>query len=56
MDSFSTTKIKPLVPARVSGLSKKSGSMQTRKHHDVENKPGLQTKVSELWKNFGFKK
>lgn len=56
MDSFSTTKIKPLVPARVSGLSKKSGSMQTRKHHDVENKPGLQTKISELWKNFGFKK
>jgi hypothetical protein len=22
----------------------------------VENKPGLQTKISELWKNFGFKK
>ncbi|XP_028611111.1 exonuclease 1 [Grammomys surdaster] len=56
MDSFSTTKIKPLVPARVSGLSKKQGSIQKRKHHDAENKPGLQIKISELWKNFGFKK
>ncbi|KAL6042240.1 hypothetical protein STEG23_021561 [Scotinomys teguina] len=55
-DSLSTTKIKPLVPARVSGLSKKPGSIQKRKHHDSENKPGLQIKISELWKNFGFKK
>ncbi|ERE73298.1 exonuclease 1 isoform X2 [Cricetulus griseus] len=55
-DSLSTTKIKPLVPARVSGLSKKPGSVQKRKHHDAENKPGLQIKISELWKNFGFKK
>ncbi|XP_036058643.1 exonuclease 1 [Onychomys torridus] len=56
MDSLSTTKIKPLVPARVSGLSKKPGSIQKRKHRDAENKPGLQIKISELWKNFGFKK
>ncbi|XP_038946734.1 exonuclease 1 isoform X2 [Rattus norvegicus] len=56
MDSLSATKIKPLVPARVSGLSKKPGSIQKRKHHDAENKPGLQIKISELWKNFGFKK
>ncbi|XP_031246392.1 exonuclease 1 [Mastomys coucha] len=56
MDSFSTTKIKPLVSARVSGLSKKLGSIQKRNHHDSENKPGLQRKISELWKNFGFKK
>ncbi|XP_052056591.1 exonuclease 1 isoform X2 [Apodemus sylvaticus] len=56
MASFSTTKIKPLVPARVSGLSKKPGSVQKRKHRDAENKPGLQIKISELWKNFGFKK
>ncbi|CAO2638556.1 Exonuclease 1 [Lemmus lemmus] len=55
-DCLSTTKIKPLVPARVSGLSKKPGSIQKRKHHDAENKPGLQIKISELWKNFGFKK
>ncbi|XP_051004234.1 exonuclease 1 [Acomys russatus] len=55
-DSLSTTKIKPLVPARVSGLSKKLGSILKRKHHDAENKPGLQIKISELWKNFGFKK
>lgn len=57
MDCLSTTKIKPLVPARVSGLSKKPGSIQKRKQHrDAENKPGLQIKISELWKNFGFKK
>ncbi|XP_037067094.1 exonuclease 1 isoform X2 [Peromyscus leucopus] len=56
MDSLSTTKIKPLVPARVSGLSRKPGSILKRKHHDAENKPGLQIKISELWKNFGFKK
>ncbi|XP_038205937.1 exonuclease 1 isoform X2 [Arvicola amphibius] len=56
-DCLSTTKIKPLVPARVSGLSKKPGSIQKRKHHrDAENKPGLQIKINELWKNFGFKK
>ncbi|KAH0516037.1 Exonuclease 1 [Microtus ochrogaster] len=56
VDCLSTTKIKPLVPARVSGLSKKPGSIQKRKHHDAENKPGLQIKINELWKNFGFKK
>ncbi|KAK7815325.1 hypothetical protein U0070_019169 [Myodes glareolus] len=55
-DCLSTTKIKPLVPARVSGLSKKPGNIQKRKHRDAENKPGLQIKISELWKNFGFKK
>ncbi|XP_005368580.1 exonuclease 1 [Microtus ochrogaster] len=56
VDCLSTTKIKPLVPARVSGLSKKPGSIQKRKHRDAENKPGLQIKINELWKNFGFKK
>ncbi|XP_066092473.1 exonuclease 1 isoform X2 [Saccopteryx bilineata] len=57
VDSLSTTKIKPLVPARVSGLSKKPASAQKRRHHhNAENKPGLQIKINELWKNFGFKK
>lgn len=55
-DSLSTTKIKPLGPARASGLSKKPASIQKRKHHNAENKPGLQIKLNELWKNFGFKK
>lgn len=54
-DSLST-KIKPLVPARASGLSKKSASIQRRNHHNAENTPGLQIKINELWKNFGFKK
>lgn len=56
VDSLSATKIKPLVPARVSGLSKKSANIQKRNCHDAENKPGLQIKINELWKNFGFKK
>ncbi|XP_036133337.1 exonuclease 1 isoform X3 [Molossus molossus] len=55
-DSLFTTKIEPLVPARVSGLSKRPARIQKRKHHDAENKPGLQIKINELWKNFGFKK
>ncbi|XP_051676727.1 exonuclease 1 [Oryctolagus cuniculus] len=54
-DSLST-KIKPLVPARASGPSKKSASIQRRNHHNAENTPGLQIKINELWKNFGFKK
>ncbi|XP_053768917.1 exonuclease 1 isoform X2 [Desmodus rotundus] len=56
MDNLSTTKIKPLVPARASGLSKEPASIQKRKHHNAENRPGLQIKINELWKNFGFKK
>ncbi|KAM6217439.1 exonuclease 1 [Rhynchocyon petersi] len=56
VDSLSTTKIKPLVPAKVSGLSKKPVSIQRRNHHNAENKPGLQIKINELWKNFGYKK
>ncbi|XP_032245241.1 exonuclease 1 [Phoca vitulina] len=56
VDSLSTTRIKPLVPARVSGLSKKPSSIQKRNHHNAENRPGLQIKINELWKNFGFKK
>nr|XP_058934969.1 exonuclease 1 isoform X2 [Kogia breviceps] len=56
VDSLSTTKIKPLVPARVSGLSKKPSSIHKRNHHNAENKPGLQIKINELWKNFVFKK
>lgn len=56
MDSLSSTKIKPLVPARVSGLRKNSANIQKRNHHNAENKPGLQTKINDLWKNFGFRK
>ncbi|KAB0393305.1 hypothetical protein E2I00_018390, partial [Balaenoptera physalus] len=55
VDNLSTTKIKPLVPARVSGLSKKPSSIHKRNHHNAENKPGLQIKINELWKNFVFK-
>ncbi|KAF6073284.1 exonuclease 1 [Phyllostomus discolor] len=56
LDSLSTTKIKPLAPARASGLSRKPAGIQKRKHHNAENRPGLQIKINELWKNFGFKK
>ncbi|XP_004691109.1 PREDICTED: exonuclease 1 [Condylura cristata] len=56
LDSLSTTRIKPLAPARVSGLSKKPSNIQKRNHPNIENTPGLQIKINELWKNFGFKK
>ncbi|XP_021571103.1 exonuclease 1 isoform X2 [Carlito syrichta] len=56
MESLSTTKIKPLISARASGLSRKPANIQKRNHRNAENKPGLQIKISELWKNFGFKK
>ncbi|XP_062938921.1 exonuclease 1 isoform X2 [Cynocephalus volans] len=56
VDSLPTTKIKPLVHARVTGLSKKPAIVQKRNHQNAENKPGLQIKINELWKNFGFKK
>ncbi|VFV45581.1 exonuclease 1 [Lynx pardinus] len=56
VDNLSATRIKPLVPARASGLSKKPSNIQKRNHHNAENRPGLQMKINELWKNFGFKK
>ncbi|XP_072804663.1 exonuclease 1 isoform X2 [Vicugna pacos] len=56
VDNLSTTKIKSSVPARVSGLSRKPTSIHKRNHYNAENKPGLQIKINELWKNFVFKK
>ncbi|NXJ09868.1 EXO1 Exonuclease, partial [Odontophorus gujanensis] len=50
------TKLKPLVPAKVSGLSKKLSPVQKRNHHDAENKMGLQATIGELWRNFQFKR
>ncbi|XP_005146067.2 exonuclease 1 [Melopsittacus undulatus] len=49
-------KLKPLIPARVSGLSRKLSSVQKRNHCDAENAPGFQATISELWKNFQFKR
>uniref|UniRef100_A0A8D0HF44 Exonuclease 1 n=1 Tax=Sphenodon punctatus TaxID=8508 RepID=A0A8D0HF44_SPHPU len=50
------TKLKPLVPAKVSGLSKNVTSTQKKNHPNAENKSGLQVTISELWKNFQFKR
>ncbi|XP_035414716.1 LOW QUALITY PROTEIN: exonuclease 1 [Cygnus atratus] len=50
------TKLKPLIPAKVSGLRKKLSPVQKRNHCDAENKLGLQATISELWKNFQFKR
>ncbi|XP_010212243.1 PREDICTED: exonuclease 1-like, partial [Tinamus guttatus] len=50
------TKLKPLIPAKVSGLSKKLSPVQKRNLCDIENKVGLQATISELWKNFQFKR
>ncbi|NXH23572.1 EXO1 Exonuclease, partial [Bucco capensis] len=50
------TKLKPLIPAKVSGLSRKLSPVQKRNHCDAENKMELQTTISELRKNFQFKR
>ncbi|XP_026700666.1 exonuclease 1 isoform X1 [Athene cunicularia] len=50
------TKLKPLIPAKASGLSKKLSPVQKRNHCDAENKLGLQATISELRKNFQFKR
>ncbi|NWW94604.1 EXO1 Exonuclease, partial [Rhynochetos jubatus] len=50
------TKLKPLIPAKVSGLSRKPSPVQKRNHCDAENKLGLQVSISELRKNFQFKR
>ncbi|NWX47051.1 EXO1 Exonuclease, partial [Steatornis caripensis] len=50
------TKLKPLIPAKVSGLSRRLSPVQKRNHCDAENKLGLQVTISELRKNFQFKR
>ncbi|PKK33611.1 exonuclease 1 [Columba livia] len=50
------TKLKPLTPAKVSGLSRKLSPVQKRNHCDVENKLGLQAAIGDLRKNFQFKR
>ncbi|XP_026525104.1 exonuclease 1 [Notechis scutatus] len=47
-------KHKLLIPAKVSGLSKKITSI--KKKQDAENKSGLQVKINDLWKSFQFKR
>uniref|UniRef100_H3BBZ0 Exonuclease 1 n=1 Tax=Latimeria chalumnae TaxID=7897 RepID=H3BBZ0_LATCH len=50
------TKVKASGPVRVSGLSKKSAGVSKKAPPNDENKPGVQVKINEMWKNFGFKK
>ncbi|NXO15807.1 EXO1 Exonuclease, partial [Oriolus oriolus] len=54
--SHMVTKLKPLIPAKVSGLSRKLSPVQKRKDCDAENKLGLQSTIGELWKSFQFKR
>ncbi|XP_048699709.1 exonuclease 1 isoform X3 [Caretta caretta] len=54
--SHVVTKLKPLMPAKVSGLSKKLLSAEKKNHHNAENKPGLQVTIRDLWKNFQFRR
>lgn len=54
--SHIVTKLKPLIPAKVSGLSKKLSPVQKRNDCDAENKLGLQATIGELWRNFQFKR
>ncbi|NXG58676.1 EXO1 Exonuclease, partial [Hemiprocne comata] len=50
------TKLKPLIPAKVIGLSRKLSPVQKRNDCDAENKLGLQITISDLRKNFQFKR
>ncbi|NXP45776.1 EXO1 Exonuclease, partial [Heliornis fulica] len=50
------TKLKPLIPAKVSGLSRKLSPVLKKNHCDAENKLELQATISELRKNFQFKR
>ncbi|NXP26783.1 EXO1 Exonuclease, partial [Scytalopus superciliaris] len=54
--SHIVTKLKPLIPAKVSGLSRKLSPVQKRNDCDAENKLGLQVTISELRKSFQFKR
>ncbi|NXY07051.1 EXO1 Exonuclease, partial [Pteruthius melanotis] len=54
--SHMVTKLKPLIPAKVSGLSRRLSPVQKRKDCDAENKLGLQSTIGELWKSFQFKR
>ncbi|NXQ26887.1 EXO1 Exonuclease, partial [Alaudala cheleensis] len=54
--SLMVTKLKPLIRAKVSGLSRKLSPEQKRKDCDTENKLGLQSTIGELWKSFQFKR
>ncbi|NXG49651.1 EXO1 Exonuclease, partial [Psilopogon haemacephalus] len=54
--SRSVTKLKPLIPAKASGLSRKLSPVQKRNRCDAENQIGLQTTISELRKNFQFRR
>ncbi|KAM4784892.1 exonuclease 1 [Cyanocitta cristata] len=54
--SHMVTKLKTLIPAKVSGLSRKLSPVQKRKDCDTENKLGLQSTIGELWKSFQFKR
>ncbi|XP_075690627.1 exonuclease 1 isoform X2 [Rhinoderma darwinii] len=50
-DVRSGSKLKPMAPAKASGLSSRA-----RPSPNNENRPGLQTTINDLWKNFSFKK
>ncbi|NXA12738.1 EXO1 Exonuclease, partial [Sapayoa aenigma] len=54
--SHIVTKLKPLIPAKVSGLSRKLSPVQKRNDCDAENKLGLQVRLGELRKSFQFKR
>ncbi|XP_028902963.1 WD repeat-containing protein 64 isoform X3 [Ornithorhynchus anatinus] len=47
---------RPLGQAKVGGPRKRPAAGPKGFGHDVENEPGLQVKISQLWKNFEFKK
>uniref|UniRef100_A0AAY4EYX5 Exonuclease 1 n=1 Tax=Denticeps clupeoides TaxID=299321 RepID=A0AAY4EYX5_9TELE len=55
-DAGKGSKIRTSAPARASGLRKKPPAQGKKASSSDENKPVLQSTISGLWKNFGFKK
>ncbi|KAJ7342091.1 hypothetical protein JRQ81_008831 [Phrynocephalus forsythii] len=56
VQSPAVTRCKSLVPARVSGLSKKIAQAKKKNHHDAENKVSLKGTINDLWRSFQFKR
>ncbi|XP_062981711.1 exonuclease 1 [Elgaria multicarinata webbii] len=56
VQSCVVTKSKSLMPAKVSGLSRKITATKKKNHHNAENESGQQVTINELWKSFQFKR
>ncbi|CAL8298138.1 unnamed protein product [Merluccius merluccius] len=49
-------KLRPVAPARASGLRRRPPGKKPPTTNNENNSPGMQATISSLWKNFGFKR